>query len=206
MTRLGLLGTFTGVAALAWLVGAGSATVDAQNRPAPGRIEGTVTADRGDVRALRVKATDTVNKISYTVFTSKGRYRIPDLPREQLFGGPRRGRVPGSGADRDARRRRQPDGEPRRDLQTGRRAGRGRGRGRRAVQLRRDPACPPTAPSSSCSISTSCIRRARPATSWSRSASPATARPAGIAAARAARRSGGARSAHVRRRRRGSPA
>ena len=34
----------------------------------------------GEVRALRVKATDTVNKISYTVFTNSGRYQIRNLP------------------------------------------------------------------------------------------------------------------------------
>src|SRR5262245_63008011 len=55
-------------------------TLTAQNRGATGSIAGTVTADRGEVRALRVKATDTVHKISYTVFTTKGRYQIFNLP------------------------------------------------------------------------------------------------------------------------------
>ena len=79
MKRVGVLAALAASVVIAWLAGP-SSTVSAQNRPATGRIEGTVTADRGDVRALRVKATDTVNKISYTVFTAKGRYRIPDLP------------------------------------------------------------------------------------------------------------------------------
>ena len=80
MTRLGKLAVFTVVAAVAGLVGLLNVTTSAQNQPATGRIQGTVTADRGEVRALRVKATDTVNRISYTVFTSKGRYQIPSLP------------------------------------------------------------------------------------------------------------------------------
>lgn len=47
---------------------------------ATGTLSGTVTADRGDVRALRVKARNTSSRISYTVFTSKGRYQIYNLP------------------------------------------------------------------------------------------------------------------------------
>jgi streptogramin lyase/mono/diheme cytochrome c family protein len=54
--------------------------IDAQNRPVAGTLGGTVTSDRGDVRALRVKATDTVHKMSYTVYTNKGQYRIYNLP------------------------------------------------------------------------------------------------------------------------------
>jgi len=45
-----------------------------------GSIAGSVTADRGDVVALRVKAKDTTRRIAYTVFTSKGRYQINNLP------------------------------------------------------------------------------------------------------------------------------
>jgi streptogramin lyase len=59
-------------------LGAWSAQPAAQGQA--GSIAGTVTADRGEVRALRVKATDTVHKISYTVFTNKGRYQIYNLP------------------------------------------------------------------------------------------------------------------------------
>jgi streptogramin lyase len=55
-------------------------TLVAQNRAASGSLAGTVTADRGEVRALRVKATDTVHKIAYTVFTNKGRYQFYNLP------------------------------------------------------------------------------------------------------------------------------
>ena len=80
MRKLGLLAACTGAAAVAGLLGLSDTTVIAQNQPATGRIEGTVTADRGEVRALRVKATDTLNKISYTVFTAKGRYQIPNVP------------------------------------------------------------------------------------------------------------------------------
>ena len=79
MKRVGLLAALTVAAAAVWFAGP-SGTVSAQNQTATGRIEGTVTADRGEVRALRVKATDTVNRISYTVFTSKGRYQIGALP------------------------------------------------------------------------------------------------------------------------------
>jgi streptogramin lyase/mono/diheme cytochrome c family protein len=45
-----------------------------------GAIAGSVTADRGQVRALRVKARDTVHRIAYTVFTQNGRYTINNLP------------------------------------------------------------------------------------------------------------------------------
>jgi streptogramin lyase len=95
MTRTGILAALTASAAVAWLVSA-SVDIQAQNRPATGTIAGTVTADRGDVRALRVKATDIVNRIAYTVFTSKGRYQIANLPAsrydvgivEEEFDGP----------------------------------------------------------------------------------------------------------------------
>src|SRR4051812_9006537 len=45
-----------------------------------GSITGKVTSDKGDVHAVRVKAKDTVRKISYTVFTKNGRYQIFNLP------------------------------------------------------------------------------------------------------------------------------
>ena len=44
-----------------------------------GSIAGSVTADAGEVRAFRVKARDTVGRISYTVYTVEGRYRIHNL-------------------------------------------------------------------------------------------------------------------------------
>jgi virginiamycin B lyase len=65
--------------AVSWLAGT-SARVSAQNQSRGGAVAGTVTVDRGEVRALRVKATDIVNRVAYTVFTSKGRYRIGNLP------------------------------------------------------------------------------------------------------------------------------
>ncbi len=136
MTRLGKLVVFTMAAAVAGLVGL-NVTIIAQNRPAAGRIEGTVTADRGEVRALRVKATDTVNKISYTVFTNKGRYQIPNLPPgsysvaivEEEFEGP----VQNVSTSRPpARRPRTSRSSTSRSIGTGR----GRGRRRGAVELR----------------------------------------------------------------------
>jgi streptogramin lyase len=45
-----------------------------------GIIAGSVTADQGPVRAVRVKATDASRKIAYTVFTKGGHYRIYNLP------------------------------------------------------------------------------------------------------------------------------
>ena len=73
------------LASLAGLLGIGviasqGVSVGAQNQSATGTISGTVTADAGEVRALRVKAKDTVNLISYTVFTNAGRYQIRNLP------------------------------------------------------------------------------------------------------------------------------
>lgn len=49
-------------------------------RSATGALTGVVTADRGEVRALRVKARDTVRRVAYTVFTNKGRYQFSALP------------------------------------------------------------------------------------------------------------------------------
>jgi streptogramin lyase/mono/diheme cytochrome c family protein len=71
-----------GCVALSWSLSVmRPVTTAAQNQPAAsGSIGGTVTADRGDVRALRVKAIDTVHKMAYTVYTSKGRYQIYNLP------------------------------------------------------------------------------------------------------------------------------
>ena len=65
-----------GIGALAWYM----AQVSAQEQAASGVISGEVTADAGEVRALRVKAKDTVNRIAYTVFTQGGRYQIHNLP------------------------------------------------------------------------------------------------------------------------------
>ena len=77
----------TGLAVLtlaaALLVGAGTlpgSLALAQDDGATGVIAGSVTADRGEVRALRVKAHDTVHRIAYTVYTQDGRYRIFNLP------------------------------------------------------------------------------------------------------------------------------
>ena len=66
------------VLSVAWL---GPATpVAAQDREATGVIAGRVTADQGEVRAFRVKARDSVHRISYTVYTVGGRYQIFNLP------------------------------------------------------------------------------------------------------------------------------
>jgi streptogramin lyase len=63
-------------AAVAGWLGAG---ILAQT-PASGVISGRVTADRGEVRAFRVAAKDTIHKITYTVFTRRGQYNIYNLP------------------------------------------------------------------------------------------------------------------------------
>ncbi len=47
---------------------------------ATGVISGKVTADKGKVQALRVQARDTVNRVTYTVFTVGGEYHIYNLP------------------------------------------------------------------------------------------------------------------------------
>ncbi len=52
----------------------------AQSPEASGVIAGRVTADQADVVAFRVKARDTVHRISYTVYTVRGRYQIFNLP------------------------------------------------------------------------------------------------------------------------------
>ena len=45
--------------------------------PQRGTITGTVTADQGEVRGFRVTAHNLQYKLWYTVFTSKGKYTIP---------------------------------------------------------------------------------------------------------------------------------
>ena len=60
-----------------WLSGP---SVMAQTDKEGGVISGKVTANRGAVRAVRVKASDTTRKIAYTVFTRNGGYQIFHLP------------------------------------------------------------------------------------------------------------------------------
>ena len=65
------------------LIGAGTfpgSLALAQDTDATGVIAGRVTADHGDVRALRVKAHDTIRRIAYTVYTQNGRYQVFNLP------------------------------------------------------------------------------------------------------------------------------
>ena len=58
-----------------------AATLSAQSSDTrTGVLVGSVTADRGEVRAFRVKARDSVHRIAYTVFTRSGRYQIYHLP------------------------------------------------------------------------------------------------------------------------------
>ncbi len=57
-----------------------ASTAVAQSSETPGVIAGGVTADHGEVRAFRVKARDTVHRISYTVYTVRGSYQIFNLP------------------------------------------------------------------------------------------------------------------------------
>ncbi|OFW04138.1 MAG: hypothetical protein A3G20_02180 [Acidobacteria bacterium RIFCSPLOWO2_12_FULL_59_11] len=73
---LTVLGLAVGVFFAASSSGAGQS-------PPPGRggvLSGKVTADKGPVRAVRVRARDTVHRITYTVFTNKGSYRIFNVP------------------------------------------------------------------------------------------------------------------------------
>ena len=81
-------GTFVTAAAVGlgalvaiWLT---AANATAQRPAGAGGLVGTVSADRGEVRGLRVKAKDTVNRVAYTVFTTKGRYQILNLPPSSL--------------------------------------------------------------------------------------------------------------------------
>ena len=53
---------------------------EAQESAASGTIVGQVTADQGKVTAFRVKARDTVHRISYTVFTVNSRFTVLNLP------------------------------------------------------------------------------------------------------------------------------
>jgi streptogramin lyase len=66
-------------ATVAWL-GAATLAQNGQNPTMSGVLSGRVTADRGEVRAFRVAAKDTLHKITYTVFTRGGQYQIFNLP------------------------------------------------------------------------------------------------------------------------------
>ena len=68
------------LAALSVALLGGPATTAAQDNHAPGVIAGHVTADQSEIRAFRVKARDSVHRISYTVYTVGGRYQIFNLP------------------------------------------------------------------------------------------------------------------------------
>lgn len=48
--------------------------------PATATISGKITADKGPVVAVRVKATDASRKMAYVVFSNKGRYHLYNLP------------------------------------------------------------------------------------------------------------------------------
>ena len=64
-------------------VGAGIVTVDrvsAQEPAATATLAGKVAASDDPVRAFRVQARDTVNRITYTVYTNRSRYEIFNLP------------------------------------------------------------------------------------------------------------------------------
>jgi streptogramin lyase/mono/diheme cytochrome c family protein len=52
----------------------------AQGVPTPANLSGQVTADQGVVRAFRVKARDTLHRVSFMVYTVNGRYRLYNLP------------------------------------------------------------------------------------------------------------------------------
>jgi mono/diheme cytochrome c family protein len=82
MTKAHTKATYASAALLVAMMGWSAGVLFAQ-RAATGVLSGKVTADRGEVQALRVKATDTVHRISYTVFTTKGRYQIFNLPPGQ---------------------------------------------------------------------------------------------------------------------------
>ena len=78
--RLLCVGTlFCGaLASLDWVVI--PASTMAQTTLPTGVIVGRVTVDAGEVRAFRVKARDTVSRVSYTVYTMDGAYQIFNLP------------------------------------------------------------------------------------------------------------------------------
>ena len=67
-------------AAATLLVASPGGVALAQDGGGAGLIAGRVTADYGEVRALRVKAHDTVRRIAYTVYTRDGGYRVYNLP------------------------------------------------------------------------------------------------------------------------------
>ena len=61
-------------------VGLWQAAPGAQGVQGTSTLTGRVTADKGEVRALRVQARDAGRGIVYTVFTTEGQYRILNLP------------------------------------------------------------------------------------------------------------------------------
>lgn len=76
LTTFAAVITFLGVGFFLWPVQTGVA----QNSGTEGVISGSVTVDRGVVRAFRVQVRDTIHRLTYTVFTNKGQYDVFNLP------------------------------------------------------------------------------------------------------------------------------
>lgn len=66
--------------AAAVAIGALGGSLAARQQGQGPALRGTVTVDRGQVRAFRVRATDPARRIAYTVFTQKGQYQFHRLP------------------------------------------------------------------------------------------------------------------------------
>src|SRR6266849_10222379 len=78
MTGNATLRWFSGFVVLTTLLILLSSSVSSlAQAPQRGTITGTVTADQGEVRGFRVTAHNLQYKLWYTVFTSKGKYTIP---------------------------------------------------------------------------------------------------------------------------------
>src|SRR5262245_45614321 len=80
VTQTRLAATLAAIAFVGCVWLGGSATGVAQGSAGTGAIVGRVTADKGVVRGFRVKARDTVRRISYVVYTNKGQYHVYGVP------------------------------------------------------------------------------------------------------------------------------
>ena len=77
--RTGMFLGFWGTVIFGGVISIG-AVVAAEQQHETGVIEGEITLDKGQVVAFRVKARDIERRISYTVYSVGGRYKIFNLP------------------------------------------------------------------------------------------------------------------------------
>ncbi len=141
------------VAAVAGLVGLLNVTTSAQNQPATRKDSGHRHRRPRRGSGAAGQGNRYRERISYTVFTTKGRLPDSQPSRWQVLRGDCRRGVRGAGPDCHVTSAGTTNGEPDGQVQAGDHAGCRSGRGSGTVELRGDASVPPMGPSSNCWIS-----------------------------------------------------